>query len=77
MAYEFFVVMQKREDGKVYADLHKTDERMYPIESEADDALARMDESLRGHFHKVRMVGVLAEKWYNAPVGGGTPSAHE
>lgn len=43
MAYEFFVVMQKRGDGKVYADLRKTDERMYPIESEADDALAKVE----------------------------------
>ncbi len=65
MAYEFFVVMQKRSDGKVYADLHKTDERMYLIESDADAALSAMGE-LEQHFHKVKMVGVLADEWHNA-----------
>ena len=65
MAYEFFVVMQKRSDGKVYADLHKTDERMYLIGREADVALAAMGD-LAQHFHKVKMVGVLADEWHNA-----------
>lgn len=65
MAYEFFVVMQKRSDGKVYADLHKTDERMYLIEEEADAALAKKG-NLAKHFHKVKMVGVLADEWSNA-----------
>ena len=27
--HEFFVNMQKRRDGRVYVDLHKTDERIY------------------------------------------------
>ena len=27
--FTFFVNMLKRKDGKVYADLHKTDERIY------------------------------------------------
>lgn len=69
MAYEFFVVMQKRSDGKIYADLHKTDERMYLVEDEADAALVAMGE-LAKHFHKVKMVGVLADEWHNAALRG-------
>lgn len=64
MAYEFFVVMQKRSDGKVYADLHKTDERMYLIEEEADAAIDGMGD-LANNFHKVKMVGVLADELYD------------
>ena len=69
MAYEFFVVMQKRSDGKIYADLHKTDERMYLVEDEADAALVAMGE-LAKHFHKVKMVGVLADEWHNDKAQG-------
>jgi len=65
MAYEFYVVMQKRSDGKVYADLHKTDERMYLLEEDADASLVAMGD-LAKHFHKVKIVGVLADEWYNA-----------
>lgn len=39
MAYAFYVNMQKRSDGKVYADLHKTDERIYFFEEEARAAI--------------------------------------
>jgi hypothetical protein len=39
MAAEFYVNMQKRGDGKVYADLHKTDGLTYPTEQEAKSAL--------------------------------------
>ena len=70
MAYEFFVVMQKRSDGKVYADLHKTDERMYLIEEEADAALSAMGDIAK-HFHKIKMVDVLADVWHNAKVSEG------
>lgn len=65
MACEFFVVMQKRSDGKVYADLHKTDGRMYLTEEEADSALLATGD-LAKHFHKVKMVGVLADEWHSA-----------
>lgn len=62
MAYEFFVIMLKRSDGKIYADLHKTDEKIYLIEDEADVALKQMGDMAR-YFHKVRMVGILASEW--------------
>ena len=62
MACEFFVVMQKRADGKVYVDLHKTDERIYLIESDADDALKALGP-LEKHFHKVKLVAELASEW--------------
>lgn len=35
MAFEFYVNMQKRKDGKVYADLHKTDHTIYFTPEEA------------------------------------------
>lgn len=69
MAYEFFVVMQKRSDRNVYADLHKTDERMYLREEEADAALVAMGD-LAKHFDKVKLVGMLADEWHNAKFNG-------
>ncbi len=74
MAYEFFVVMQKRSDGKVYADLHKTDGQMYLIEEDADAALMEIGDFAK-RFHKVKMVGVLADEWNAEVSGAGTASA--
>jgi hypothetical protein len=64
-ATEFFVVMQKRGDGKIYPDLHKTDERLYLLEEDATVALEEKGD-LSKHFHKIRMVGVLADEWGSA-----------
>ncbi len=55
--YEFFVVMQKRRDGKVYADLHKTTEKMYLMRLEANQALKDMGD-LTPYFHVVRLFAV-------------------
>ncbi len=55
--YEFYVVMQKRKDGKVYADLHKTTEKMYLMKFEADQALKDMGD-LTPYFHVVRLFAV-------------------
>lgn len=55
--YEFFVVMQKRGDGGVYADLHKTTKKMYLMRLEADQALKDMGD-LTPYFHVVRLFAV-------------------
>ena len=49
---EFFVVMVKRGDGLVYADLHKTDGKIYLTRGEAEAAL-------KPHFHVVRLIAAL------------------
>jgi hypothetical protein len=63
MATEFFVVMQKRRDGKIYADLHKAIyDKMYLIEEEADAALIELKD-LAVHFQKVKIIGMLEDEW--------------
>lgn len=47
MATEFFVVMEKRNDGQAFADLHKTDGRFYLTREEADAALQNKGELSR------------------------------
>lgn len=51
----FYVNMQKRGDGKVYADLHKTDERIYFTREEAQAAIDA-DPTLAPYRHVVEMV---------------------
>jgi hypothetical protein len=61
MARSFWVVMQKRDDGKVYADLHKTDERIYQTLEEAEEALVK--KPLTSCFQVVEMVAETLEEW--------------
>jgi len=49
---EFFVVMVKRSDGKIYADLHKTDGIIY-LSRKAAEA------NVKPHFHVVRLVAEI------------------
>jgi hypothetical protein len=66
---EFYVIMLKRQDGKVYADLHKTTEKIYltydDAEKELNDAL--YDDALYGdyfyknYYHIVRLIACLPE----------------
>lgn len=62
MAYEFFANMQKRGDGKVYADLHKTDGALHLTIEDAQLAIAA-DPELAPHRHIVKMVAVTAEEY--------------
>lgn len=68
MAYEFYVNMQKRGDGKVYADLHKTDEKIYFTPEEAQAAVDA-DPLLAPHRHVVRLVALTSDD-YGTLVGG-------
>lgn len=55
--YEFFVIMQKRQDGKVYADLHKALETFFLNESDATDYMENM--ALPGSWQVVRLIAAL------------------
>ena len=61
---EFFVIMQKRQDTKVYADLHKTTEKIYltydDSEKELNDALYG-DYFYKNYYHIVRLIACLPE----------------
>ena len=61
---EFFVIMQKRQDCKVYADLHKTTEKIYltydDAEKELNDALYG-DYFYKNYYHIVRLIACLPE----------------
>lgn len=59
--FEFYVNMQKRGDGKVYADLHKTDERIYFTEEDALDAINDMWPGIPETRHVVKLVACLPE----------------
>lgn len=60
MGCEFFVIMLKRTDRKIYADLHKTNQRIYLSRSHANDALEAMGSNGK-HYHVIKMVAALSE----------------
>lgn len=62
MAYQFFVNMQKRSDGKVYSDLQKTDERIHFFLEDAQKAI-ESDPSVAEHRHVVPMVATTLDDW--------------
>ena len=62
---EFYVIMLKRQDGKVYADLHKTTEKISLTYEDAEKELNE-GELYGGYFHKnyhhiVRLIACLPE----------------
>jgi len=62
---EFYVIMLKRQDGKVYADLHKTTEKIYLTYEDAEKELNE-GELYGGYFYKnyyhiVRLIACLPE----------------
>lgn len=60
---EFFVIMRKRDDGKVYADLHKSIDKMYLTEEDAREAFqAEVQWDLRKSFHIVRLFACTEEE---------------
>lgn len=62
MAYQFYVIMQKRADGKIYADLHKTTGRLYFTEADAERARSEMG-ILAQYFHTVALVALTDDEW--------------
>ena len=62
MSTTFYVIMLKRKDGKVYADLHKTDGTFYLTEEDARRAWEN-DPRSPEHFHVVELVAMTVEDW--------------
>jgi hypothetical protein len=54
----FYVVMQKRKDGKIYVDLHKTTEEIYLLYEDAEEALNELGV-LKECYHIVKLVAHL------------------
>jgi len=61
---EFFVVMVKRKDGKIYADLHKTDGIIY-LSRKAAEA------NVKPHFHVVRLVAEYQTDYFSKEIDNG------
>lgn len=57
----FYVIMQKRRDGKLYTDLHKTNQKIY---LEYEDALVDFyyDAHFKENYHIVKMIATLDEE---------------
>lgn len=55
----FYVIMLKRQDGQVYADLAKTTQQIFLTEREAQNALANLS---CGSWHVLQMEARLAKK---------------
>ena len=57
---EFYVIMLKRQDGKVYADLHKTNEVIYGTIEDAYEEWNN-NEHFKEYFHIVKLIACLPE----------------
>lgn len=55
---EFYVIMLKRQDGKVYADLHKTDQFIYLTEEDAYQELNNK-EKFKEYYQVVKLIACL------------------
>ena len=62
MSHTFYVIMQKRMDGRVYADLHKTDHTIYLTPEDAQAAIDA-DPELAPHRRVVELVAMTVEDW--------------
>ena len=54
---EFYVIMEKRRDGKTYADLHKTTQQIYLTEEEAESAFKYFE--YQDSYHIVKLIACL------------------
>ena len=60
---EFFVIMEKRSDGQVYADLRKSIGKIYLTELDARIGFQdTVKWDLRGSFHIVRLIAYTEEE---------------
>lgn len=60
VSHEFWVVMQKRADGKLYVDLAKTTLVIYLTEEDAQQALTDLQEDAQ-YYHVVPLLASLNE----------------
>ena len=61
MAQSFFVNMSKRKDGKVYANLHKADGRIYFEREVAEQELSQ--DIWQANKHTVELVALTREEY--------------
>ena len=57
---EFYVIMQKRQDGKVYADLHKTNQVIYLTIEDAEEDL--IIDGYYDNYHIVKLIASLEDE---------------
>ncbi len=57
---EFYVIMVKRQDGKVYADLHKTNQVIYLTIEDAYEEWNNT-EHYKEYYHIVKLIACLPE----------------
>jgi hypothetical protein len=57
---EFYVIMVKRQDGKVYADLHKTTQQIYLTKEEAESAFEYFE--YQDSYHIVKLIACLEDE---------------
>ncbi len=58
---EFYVIMLKRQDGKVYADLHKTNQVIYLTIEDAYEEWNNT-EHFKENYHIVKLIACLDEE---------------
>jgi len=58
---EFYVIMLKRQDGKVYADLHKTNQVIYLTIEDAEDEFNN-SEHYKQYCHIVKLIASLEDE---------------
>jgi hypothetical protein len=65
MSYQFYVIMQKRRSGEVYADIHKTNEKIYFSQEEAEKDLLndKNYDEIRDSFHVVPLVATTVTEY--------------
>ena len=54
---EFYVIMLKRQDGKVYADLHKSTQQIYLTKEDAEGAFKYF--GYQDSYHIVKLIACL------------------
>ena len=55
VGHEFYVIMLKRQDEEVYADLAKTTQHIYLLKEDAEKDLKNWSH----HYHVVKMIAYL------------------
>ena len=58
---EFYTIMLKRQDGKVYADLHKTNQNIYLTIEDAYEEWYN-NEHYKQYYHIVKLIACLDEE---------------
>ena len=58
---EFYVIMLKRKDGKVYTDLHKTTLKIYLNYEDAEYEFNKGGYFHKNYYHIVKLVACLPE----------------